>query len=208
MKKYFIVFMILFLLVSCDNKIEKKVYFDFQIGKSFDYNRNRVNQLCESGLFLQNIDRYPYTEHKLKDGKYYSAPFFLTFPGDTIVAEIQVIYLTDLYNLKSDMEGLHNDNRVMNLPLYSEGGITPDLIKEDIIKNLNEKYGNFDSLDTLRPINIDGYKLLYNWKDREDVNIELNYLFDASFMERTSILLKYNFTDEIKEKLKKKSSVY
>lgn len=197
-----------FFLISCKDNLEKKVYYDFKLGRSFDFNKKRLKTLCDSGIFLLNKDNYPYVEHTINQGKYFSTPYFLTIPGDTIVAEIQVMYLTDVNDLRLDLDGMENNSRVMNIPLFSDGGLTPELIKEDILNNLNKKYGNFNSIDTLRPININGYKLLYNWKGKDGVNIELNYLFDKSFDYRTSILLKYNYIEEIKNKLIKQSNVY
>jgi hypothetical protein len=205
--KYFIlIILLIYFFTSCNTIPIKQVFWGFELGKGFEENRQKLNLYVKSGIFKLNKDNYPYLVNSLPyHNEYYSAPHFLTIPGDTIVAEIQVIYLTNLNNLKTDME-YAQDNSTCNMNIeYHYNKIFPSEIREDIINNIKKTYGDYDTQDTIL---YQGLKEITKWKNKDGIDITLRYWNDPSFDNRTSIVLTYAYVDDIKEKLLKNKTGY
>jgi hypothetical protein len=100
-----------FLISSCGEKKNRKVYFGFEVGGSKKMADNNYEEFRRQNI-QNNINGYPYYIHKF-DGvnHYYSTPLYSFTPNDTIVHSLFVYYTLEpkeLYNVIESTKGGKN----------------------------------------------------------------------------------------------------
>lgn len=196
------------IISSCQEKKKRKVYFGFELGGSKKMAENNYEEFRRQNI-QNNINGYPYHIHKF-DGvnQYYSSPLFSFTPNDTVVHSLFVCYTIEPKELYNVIEATKSGN--LGMQSYNTTSlITPNIIFEDISKDINNQYGKYDNVDTIYG---NKNEIIKTWRNKNGMEITLTYTFNQmKFLELTdyySLILKYKLTDEIKSSLKLNKSIY
>ena len=196
------------LISSCGEKKNRKVYFGFEVGGS-----KKMAEINYEEYRKQNkrteLYGYPYYEHQFDGGNhYYSSPLFQFVPNDTIIHSLNVYYTLDPKELDNVIETTKRELISMQ-PFDTTSIIIPKMVFEDISKEINNQYGQFDNIDTIYGTK---NQIVKKWNNKNGMNITLSYTYNQMmFFELTnyySLILRYTLTDENKTTLIKNKSIY
>lgn len=223
-KNIVVVSILLFFNNSCNlskQNNERDVFLGIKLGSSIRQVQSKLFELAELGQLKTYQKEFgpkaPYYTNTTYDNKtYFSSPIYFYPPGDTIVTELKIVYCESLSTLHETLElGLKEWN-FMNLSSYESNlfdRISSKNILNDIITKLDPKYGVYQSRDTMTVYN--GFEDIYRWKDKNGVDIELNYYQDFSsptlssmYSGNSRIYLRYKYTEEMLKNVTNKNSVY
>ena len=212
MKRNLTFFLLMMTIFSCKNapdNFEKRVYFDLKVGSSISDAEKFANKFRQEND-PHGIFKYPRYKHKLPNNRsYYSTFFYIYSPNDTIVHTVRIYYFIDpkdgdaiIDNAKEETLRMSNDVNYLN--------VTAKDVLNDVFQEIENKYGRRTECDT--STYSQPYHIISRWKDKDGINISLNYAYWESFgygkENLYNIKLEFTLTDEMKNKLIKNKSIY
>lgn len=206
----FLPILLLTFTVSCQNEKQyrKKVYLGYELGSSINEYNIHTKELLKSRLLRQNNLNILYSETSSLSYSY----FLFTrayFPlNDTLISELQVMYLDHLEDLEEDVNLFSQEYAPMNLQYGIQSRASSHLIRDSELSKLNKKYGKYNYRDTIQDNSFRQVETI-TWSNRDGVDIKLEYKKDIiSKFPLSSIVLKYKYTPEFYKKIFKSSSNY
>jgi len=197
-------------IVSCQNEKQyrRKVYLGYELGSSINEYNLHTKELIKSRLLRQTKLNTLYSETSSLNYSY----FLFTrayFPlNDTLISELQVMYLDHLEDLEEDVNLFSQQYAPMNLQFGIQSRASSHLIRDSEISKLNKKYGTYNHRDTIQDNSFRQVETI-TWSNRDGVDIKIEYKKDMiSKFPLSSIVLKYKFTPEFYKKIFNSSSNY
>ena len=215
--KHFLLIPIFGILLSCNiksqNDIKREVYMGFKLGSGRHEAESRFISLLKNKTLKPMDKKNVYVENKISPNKFYYSFFWYNIPTtDSIVDKLQVVYSDALDDGFSTLANYVPAKFYKDVSNYLS--LTDSDISRDIIRNVSLNYKNYDNADT---VTLEGTTFMsYHWNNRNGVNIELSHDTRSPSYDPLSnsvrhyyyIQLTYSYTDEMREKIFKKKSIY